>query len=348
MEAERPRLAGAEDFVPGPLQGGVEVAPARDLGQGARHESVARTDPVPHRLLALHHRRETQRADASAGHVERGGDARPQAAPPEQVAVGDVERLVRTCRLGGHPCHRPGQKLDRRHLGQAAVRAFRPREVEGAAQLATDRRIRPERRDQVAGDVRGEMQQRVRPRRRPGPRPALGAPPQQILLVVVEVLDHRARVVLARRARKGSDVYAVDLAALHEMHVPERAALRCAQHVVEQCEVRRRVLQGLLPVGGPTAVEQVRGVLVSVERLPAPGGVREIRPDVLDARDRALRGIAGQTDDRPAAGGCELARDGAADRPGDPRDDRLHRLASRAALRMMDTFTRRLPALPPR
>ena len=64
-------------------------------------------------------------------------------------------------------------------------------------------------------------------------------------------------------------MHAVDLAALHQMHVPERPALGRAQHVVEQREVRRRVLERLLLVGRPAAVEQVGGVLVAGERAPA-------------------------------------------------------------------------------
>ena len=73
-------LDGAEDLVPGPLQGGVEIAPVRDLRQRPRREPVSLADPGP--TLSPRPRiteARPQRANASAGHVERAGDARPQA-----------------------------------------------------------------------------------------------------------------------------------------------------------------------------------------------------------------------------------------------------------------------------
>ena len=131
--------------VPGPFEGGVEVAPVRHLRQGARRKAVPFADPLPDRFPALHHDREAQRAHAAAGHAERFGDARPEAAPPENVAVGDVERLIRARGLGRHPGHRPRQQLDRGPPGPGLRYApSGPGEVERAAELAADRRIRAE------------------------------------------------------------------------------------------------------------------------------------------------------------------------------------------------------------
>ena len=87
-------------------------------------------------------------------------------------------------------------------------------------------------------------------------------------------------------------MHAADLSALRQVHVPERSALGRTQHVVEEGEVRRRVLERLLPVSRTGAVEQVRGVAVPAERLPALAGVREVRQNVLNAGNRALRRIA--------------------------------------------------------
>ncbi len=153
-------------------------------------------------------------------HVEKFGDARPQVAPARVVAVGDVERLVGGRRRGRRPHHGARQK---RHVDQL-IGAVVERRAAGKAQrhagVLGDGRVDRQRGQHVHLATDRESPHPVRPQARPGPRFALLARHQPVLLVVIEIGRHVARVVFLGRGLVGrAELDAVPLGALHQLDV---------------------------------------------------------------------------------------------------------------------------------
>ena len=150
----------------------------------------------------------------------------------------------------------------------------------------------------------GEVHQRIGPRRRPAPLRRGGAIAQVVLLVVVEVVDRRARLRFLGRGRERTHVHAVVLAALHQVDVAQPAGRRLGggDHVVQQGEVGGRILDHLLGVGRAPAVEQVGDAGERLQRAPQRVAVGHVGRHAGHARhpragrlDRAGRfGVGGR------------------------------------------------------
>ena len=237
--------------------------------------------PVPQRLLVRHRlgqRHAQRRADR---YVEQAGEAWPHVVPPEQVAVGDVERLVRAPGVGRGPDRGAGQQAGVGHLQQRVVGAGRPGEPQWHAQLLADRGVDGDHQHQVHRVAQRRAAHHRRAQRRPGPGsgPAL----QERLLRQVELGREMPGVLLPGRGGERPEVRAVDLVALHEAHVPQpgRCGLHRVHHVLQHGLVRsqqRRAGRSIL-VGG---VEQVRDPGQPGEGVARALRVEQVGGDVPD------------------------------------------------------------------
>src|SRR5258708_1227223 len=103
VESETAGLAGiGDDIVVGP-QYAVPVAPGCDLFEAEFLQSVVFDDFLPDRPLVRHGPRKVDVSWRSQLHPEETSKFGPQILPPDQIAVGDVERLVGAFRIGCHP-----------------------------------------------------------------------------------------------------------------------------------------------------------------------------------------------------------------------------------------------------
>ena len=107
--------------------------------------------------------------------AERGGEPRPHSPPAEDVAVDDVERLVRRGRRRRRPDEVVGQEAGVGHVGDRLPLLARAGEVESAPRLAADRRVHGERHPHVHRVPEGPADERVRPMHRPRESVALGS-----------------------------------------------------------------------------------------------------------------------------------------------------------------------------
>ena len=131
--------------------------------------------------------------------LQRGGEPRPHAPPAEDVAVDDVQRLVRGRRRRRCPHEVVGQQARVGHVGDRFPLLPRAGEPERTSRFPADRGVDGEGHSHVHDVPERPADQRVRPVHRPREAVALGRLEEDVLLHVVEVLVREARLLLGER-----------------------------------------------------------------------------------------------------------------------------------------------------
>ena len=120
----------------------------------------------------------------------------PHPPPPELVPVDDVESLVRRLRRDRGPFEMAGQDPGVGDIGDRVVLLGRPREHERPAGLPADGGVDGQRHAHVHGIPDRPTDDRVRPMDRPGEPDVAGELPEDVFLVVVEVLVGETFLIL--------------------------------------------------------------------------------------------------------------------------------------------------------
>src|ERR1700688_2677670 len=103
MESETAGLALIGDDIVIRCEDAVRIAPSRNLFEAVFLQSVLFDDPIPYRTLVGHRPRKVDVSWRSQLDPEEIGEAGPDVLPPDKVAIGDVESLVRASLIGRHP-----------------------------------------------------------------------------------------------------------------------------------------------------------------------------------------------------------------------------------------------------
>ena len=107
---------------------------------------------------------------------------------------------------------------------------------------------------------------------------------QEILLVIIEVRWHVARIVLRRRIGITAEMLAVPFAAFDEMHVRKIGGdgLDSIEHVAQHHDIVFDAFDAAFAMLCPRAIEDVANVAAVSQRIAATNCVVEISRDPVD------------------------------------------------------------------
>src|SRR3984885_7754216 len=131
MESETAGLSRIGDDVVVRSEPAVRVAPSRNLFEAVFLQSILFDDPIPYRTPVGHGPRKVDVSWRSQLHPEEIGELRPYVLPPDKIAIGDVESLVRAFRIGRHPLDGLCQKSGIRTLVECGIGSRLSLETEG-------------------------------------------------------------------------------------------------------------------------------------------------------------------------------------------------------------------------
>src|ERR1700722_15922384 len=220
-EARLPRLDRARHIVEAAIEDEVGEVPRYELLVGGVEQTIFRSDLTPQVGLVGHVGREWNRDWLRELHFAHAGDTRPNALPTELVAVRDIEDFVARSRSNTGPNGRRCQKVCGTDLIESAIGLGRAGKTQWNPKLLGDCRIDGDRHAQVHWVAGGVTDDRLGAQSRPMPRLSDLLAPEEILLIIVEVRRHQARIVLAGRRLERPEVGAIRLAALIEGHVAQ-------------------------------------------------------------------------------------------------------------------------------
>src|ERR1700733_537225 len=220
-EARLPCLDRARHVVEAAIEDEVGEVPRYELLVGCVEQTIFRGDLTPQVGLVGHVGREWHRDWLGDLHFEHTGDARPHVLPTELVAVRDIDDFVARSRSDTGPNGRRCQKVCGTDLIESAIGVERAGEAQWNPKLLGDGRINGNRHAQIHWVAGGVTDDRLGAQSRPMPRLSDPLAPQKILLVIVKVRRHQARIVLAGRRLERPEVGAIRLAALIEGHVAQ-------------------------------------------------------------------------------------------------------------------------------
>src|SRR5262245_41180126 len=133
---------------------------------------------------------------------EPAGEARPHPAPAEDVTIHHIEGLVPRRFSCGGPFQMTSEQARIRHVCQTAPLDGRAGKQERTPSLATDRCVGRQRHSHVHGVAERVADDRMRAMHAPPESIPRGGSKNLILLRIIEILDVKSRLVLAKRRRR--------------------------------------------------------------------------------------------------------------------------------------------------